>query len=161
MNDDRVPLPGSELKLRVGERLAGDPPSSQTVDVTVLLRKRRDAPSEEELLSGRYHSGARPQAEQALAASPNDIAAVRAFANQYGLKIIEESAQTRRIHLEGTVQQIAAAFGVHLAYAQDSEGHQYLTYNGSISVPKSLAGIVVAVLGLDQRPVARHRAPAQ
>ncbi len=48
------------------------------------------------------------------------------------------------------------AFGVKLCWVTDSKGDRYMSYKGPLYIPKPLAGVVVAVLGLDQRPVAKH-----
>jgi len=159
MSDQRVPIPGSELPSRAGERWMTEDASSQTVTASVLLRRNPGSSvSEQELLSGHYKPASREAAAAALEADPQDIAAVRAFAAQYELKVLEENREARRIKIEGTVEQMDKAFGVTLRWASDSNGHRYFTYSGSLSVPQSLAGVVTAVLGLDQRPVAKHHA---
>ncbi|MGH9621611.1 MAG: protease pro-enzyme activation domain-containing protein [Bryobacteraceae bacterium] len=99
-------------------------------------------------------------AEQSTSANPSDAAAVAAFAEQHGLRISHEDLASRRLRIEGAMEQMEAAFGVRLGLASDASGQQYLTYKGSIWIPKPLAGIVTAVLGLDRRPVARHSAEA-
>ncbi len=49
------------------------------------------------------------------------------------------------------------AFGVDLGLVSES-GNQYLSHREAISIPQSLSNLVTAVLGLDQRPVAKpHR----
>ena len=160
MDSDRVPIPGSELKPRAGERLVAPVASSEQVALTILLRKPGSAPSQEQLLSGRYERKSREEAERALTADAADIAAVQKFADDFGLSIVEENPEARRIRVAGNAQHMADAFGVRLSYAEDAEGQRHLTYSGSLSVPKSLSGVVVAVLGFDRRPVARaHPAP--
>lgn len=159
MSDQRVPIPGSELPARVGERWLPNDASSQIVTASILLRRNPGSSvSEQELLSGHYKPASREAAAQALEANPQDIAAVRTFVTQYGLKVIDENREARRIQVEGTVQQMDKAFGVTLRWASDANGHRYLAYSGALSVPQSLAGVVTAVLGLDQRPVAKHHA---
>ena len=90
-----------------------------------------------------------------LGADPEDMALVRSFVEEYGLTIVEENSVARTVRVKGTVEQIGKAFGVQLRMI-DTGGQQYLSYAGSISVPKPLAGVITAVLGLDQRPVAQH-----
>lgn len=102
----------------------------------------------------------REQAEQAISANPSDVAAVAAFAQQCGLTISHEDLASRRLRIEGAMEQMESAFGVRLGLATDASGRRHLTYKGAIWIPKPLAGIVTAVLGLDQRPVARHGAEA-
>ena len=93
-----------------------------------------------------------------MGADPADIAAVRSFAEQYGLKVVDEDAASRRVRVEGSASTMEKAFGVQLRQAESSSGQQYLSYTGAISVPKAIGGIVTAVLGLDGRPAAAPRA---
>lgn len=158
MASDRVTLPGSELKPRNGEHALSPASPSQQVTVTILLRRNPHGggPSEQDLLSGKYQASPEGQAaaRAAIAAAPEDVAAVRSFAEQYGLKVVSADAESRRVRVEGTVSAMDQAFGVQL----QQTGEHVLTYTGAISVPKSLDGIVTAVLGLDQRPVASPHA---
>jgi kumamolisin len=160
MNGDRVEIPGSELKPRNGERVLSEAGASQEITVTLLLRRspKQKGPSEQDLFSGKYQPQNREAAEAAIAADPADIAAVRSFAEQYGLKILNEDPASRRVQVRASPTALEKAFGVQLKEAEGSSGNRYLTYSGAISVPKNLSGIVTAVLGLDQRPVAAPRA---
>ncbi|MGH9638625.1 MAG: protease pro-enzyme activation domain-containing protein [Bryobacteraceae bacterium] len=136
---DRVPLPGSTAARRPGEAFAPLAKKDEQIEITVVLCRK---------------------AEQSTSANPSDAAAVAAFAEQHGLRISHEDLASRRLRIEGAMEQMEAAFGVRLGLASDASGQQYLTYKGSIWIPKPLAGIVTAVLGLDRRPVARHSAEA-
>ena len=118
-----------------------------------MLRRSKDTTGD--LLSAGYRPQSREEAEAALSARPEDLAATRAFAEQYGLQVIEENTLARRVRLSGTARQMAEAFGITLGEAESSTGHRFLTYKGTISVPEPLGAAVTAVLGLDQRPVAR------
>jgi kumamolisin len=84
------------------------------------------------------------------------MAAVRSFIQKYGLTVVEENAAARTVRVRGTAQQLEKAFGVQLRLVE-VKGHQYLSYEGPISIPKPLAGVITAVLGLDHRPVAQRR----
>jgi kumamolisin len=104
----------------------------------------------------------RPQlSRELLSADPGDLAAVRAFVRDNGLKILAENAEARTVRVEGTVVQVGKAFGVDIEWRIDEQGRKYLSYRGALTVPTELNGIVAAVLGLDQRPVARRGAAAQ
>lgn len=142
----RIPLPGSTPVRKPGERFARAEDKGEKVDVTVLLRRRREPDA---------HM-TRKEAEEALAANPDDLGAVAAFAEQYGLRVTHQDAAARKMHIEGDIEQMERAFSVHMGWVTDGSGARSLCYEGAISVPKPLAGIVTAVLGLDQRPVARH-----
>ena len=156
MSDQRVSLPGSEDSFRAGERLSADASPDQQITATILLRRpAKAAASAQDLLSGNYRPPSREAAEELLRADPAEMKAVADFAAQHGLTVTEEPA-ARRIHIQGTAAQMASAFGVQLKWAEDSTGHRFLTYQGSISIPKQLSEIVTAVLGLSQRTVAQH-----
>jgi len=48
-----------------------------------------------------------------------------------------------------------AAFGTRLRTSEIA-GRNYICYEGALSIPAELEGVIVAVLGLDERPVARR-----
>ncbi|HEX7362774.1 MAG TPA: protease pro-enzyme activation domain-containing protein [Bryobacteraceae bacterium] len=150
---DRVPLPGSTAAQKSGEPFAPLAKKDGQIAVTVLLRRQNEPDPEMPRMS-------RDQAEQAISASPSDVAAVAAFAQRCGLNISHQDLASRRLRIEGSMEQMEAAFGVRLGLATDASGDRHLTYKGAIWIPKPLAGIITAVLGLDQRPVARHSAEA-
>jgi kumamolisin len=83
--------------------------------------------------------------------SQEDLDAVSAFARDAGLEVIEADAAKRTVKVSGNAAALANAFGVDL----HSSGN-YVAYSGPISLPEQLAGKVMAVLGLDNRPIA-HR----
>src|SRR5262249_10993954 len=81
------------------------------------------------------------------------IAAVRKFADDNQLAVVEEHPARRTIVLSGTVAQFNHAFGVDLQRFEH-EGGTYRGRTGAIQLPDELHGIVEAVLGLDNRPAA-------
>ena len=72
------------------------------------------------------------------------------------MEILSADPASRTIRLRGTVEKLDRAFGVEIGWVQDPRGDWYLSYRGSITLPQSIAPAVTAVLGLDQRPVAKH-----
>jgi len=74
------------------------------------------------------------------------------FAASAGLTIVESSLAKRSVRVSGTVAQMQAAFGVT---PRSAAGGAFF-YEGALTIPAALEGIVTAVLGLDQRPVARR-----
>jgi kumamolisin len=142
MSSNRSVIPGSDISRTTQ---AHSPSPGQTLTASLVLRR----PS----VDGSPPAGtSREEIERSLSASPSDIDAVTNFASNAGLSVIEVSAPRRTIRVEGTVAQLEAAFGTTLF----TEDH-CLTYSGPLTVPAALDGIIVAVLGLDQRPVARAR----
>ncbi len=141
----RVPVAGSEPQHGAAVRFTNLPdPAKELVTASILLRR---APA-----------SAEPNTVATTMADPNEVSAICSFAQHYGLKILDENFQTRTVKIEGSAQQMDEAFGIHLCRATDDKGNQYLTYREPLTVPQSIAPYVTAILGLDQRPVARHHA---
>ena len=136
MSEQRVEIPGSEPPHSAEARFLAAADPDREVTVTLILRREAPEPT-----------GAGSQGTEAI----------RSFAQQYGLTVVDEKPAARTVHLRGTVQEMDAAFGTQLHDFQDAQGHRYLSYDGPLSIPQSLAPTVMAVLGLDQRPIARHR----
>jgi hypothetical protein len=84
--------------------------------------------------------------------SPRDIAAVEAFARHYGLRVTEASAAKRSVKVCGSAEALGRAFDVEL-----NAFGPYVAYQGPLTVPDTLSGIIMAVLGLDTRPIAHSQ----
>ncbi len=156
----RVRVPGSTPRHSAADRLEPmTDPHKELVTATLVLRHSPSAHSAkagEELLSGKLASGSREHPAISTAASPNDMTAVCSFIEHYGLTVAEENAPGRTIRVQGNAQQMDEAFNVQLCWCTDSKGTRFMTYQGPISIPESLRNVVTAVLGLDQRPVAKR-----
>ncbi len=95
-----------------------DDAASQTLTVSIFLRRHAGSgASEKDLLSGAYHPESRESAAAAMAADPGDLEMTREFAEQYGLQIVDENKEARRIQVRGTAAQLNKAFGVRLRWA--------------------------------------------
>ena len=104
----------------------------------------------------RNHHAPPPQPGCGLGGSER-FAAVRSFVRSYGLQIVSEHPDARTLKVEGLTAQMQAAFGVTLEVVGDAASQQHITYQGPLTVPKQLDGVILAVLGLYQRPVAKPR----
>jgi kumamolisin len=129
------------------------------VQVTVVLRRRANTTTPAAAEFGyqnahtvNYHS--REEFAVLHGAAPADMALVEAFAHEYSLTVTERSAARRSIVLTGTAENMQTAFGTSLAH-YDAPGGKYRGRTGSITLPANLQDVVVAVLGLDNRPVAK------
>lgn len=151
----RVPIPGSTPRHGSSDRLTKLPDPTKEV-VTASLMLGRPASAAEANLGEQLLAGVKDIPARSTMADPNEVAAVCSFAQHYGLTILDENFETRRVKVQGNAQQMNEAFGIDLCRATDSKGDHYLTFRGPVSVPKSISPYVVAVLGLDQRPVAQH-----
>jgi kumamolisin len=127
-------VPGSRREAVSGARRVADADPAETVRVTVILR--RAAP----------RSGA--------PADTDELALVERFAEDHGLSVTSTTPAARSVGLLGSVAQMNEAFGVRLG-RYESGGQTYRGREGDVHVPAALDGVVVAVLGLDDRPQTR------
>jgi hypothetical protein len=135
MADQRVPIPGS-APVHASTANFAAAPLDETLNVTIMVR--------------------RPQ-PGAITADPKDLDAVRDFVQSYGLRVVAENPDARTMQVEGAAAQMEAAFGVTLQVMGNASGQQFVTYQGPLTIPKQLDGIIIAALGLDRRPAARAR----
>jgi len=152
------PLSGSERAALPGARAIGKADPAERMEVSVLLRRRGketlDARVAKLAAGDKSSHLTREEFAQLFAAAPADIAAVRKFAANHGLAIVQEDASRRTIVLSGTVAQFNQAFGVDLQRFEHAGG-SYRGRTGPIHLPDELVGVVDAVLGLDNRAQAR------
>lgn len=146
---DRWVVPGSERQAIPGSEVLGDAEPTEEATVTVVVRSKRSGMP----LPG---SMSREAFAQAYGANEADLVKVEAFARAHGLTVVEQSVARRSVLLRGNVGQMSGAFGVHLERCR-AAGGEYRAREGGLSVPSELAGIVEAVLGLDNRPQAAPR----
>ncbi len=149
-----VPLAGSKRETLSGVQDAGPVDTSERIEVTLVLRRRAELPAE-------LVTGPATISTAELAASygtdPADIDRARDVLAGYGLEVTRTDPGSRRIKVAGTAAQLTEAFGATLrrVSSPDPAGtgrveHRYR--EGTLKVPAALAGIVIAVLGLDNRP---------
>lgn len=153
--DKRVTLPGSERKPLAGAQPVGPIPSDERMRVTVILPRRGADPDIAELINSQERIS-RQQFASRYGASRADIEKVERFAKEFRLSVVESSEAKRRVVLTGTADAMSKAFGAKLErYRIESTGHNFCGRTGALTIPAQLEGVVAAVLGLDQRPVAR------
>jgi kumamolisin len=155
-----VELAGSHRETIAGAKAARPVDTQEMVQATIILRRRERATMPSAEAFGYRHANTRSYHTRdefaALhGADAADLAAIDAFAHEYGLTISERSAARRSVVVRGTAANIQSAFGTTLAHYTTASGHAYRGRTGSISIPDELQGIVTAVLGLDNRPIAR------
>jgi kumamolisin len=162
-----VPLPGSERTPLTGaEETAQQLDDSQRIEVTLITRRREDLPAE-------YVTGpatlSRDQLEAQHGTDPADLALIRNVLGRFGIDVTGADAGARRVTVAGPISAFSAAFGASLRLVraphptsnQGAAQHRYRV--GGLHVPAELNGVVLAVLGLDDRPQATpqiRRAPA-
>jgi kumamolisin len=154
MRSSHIDLPGNNRPLKHGAKRLRPADPNQLVKITVVIRGKQELPEPD--------PSAAPMSladlESNYGADPGDLEKVeKALASSsYGLKVIGASAGARTVELEGTVAQMNKAFQVDLGEYESPEQGKYRGREGDIRIPAELGGIVEAVLGLDERRVARR-----
>ncbi len=149
----RVELSGSAKVMPASVKSAPAASAEDSVTVSVILKRK-------EPLNLTGASGllrvTREEYAARFAADPHAVEAVQAFAAEYGLTVEGGGLlhARRTLRLTGTVAQMETAFGVTLKQ-KAMNGTMHRLRAGSIFLPVSLANLVVAVLGLDDRPQAK------
>src|SRR5438270_418484 len=153
------PLTGSERQPLPGARSIGKADPTERLEVTLVLRHRQHDALQERIRkiaagdkSERHLT--HEEYDQQFGADSTDIQAVKQFANQLGLAVVDEHPGRRHVVLSGTVAQFNDAFGVELEQFEHPGG-SYRGRIGAVHLPDELSGVVTAVLGLDNRPQAR------
>ena len=139
-------LSGSERQLPRGARAVGNADPAERCQVSVVLRRTAGTVAARHLT--------REDFARAFSARPADIAAVRSFAAASRLTVSQADAARGTVVLSGPVAAFNAAFGVTLQRVEHPNG-AFRGRTGPVRLPDTLKDSVVAVLGLDNRPVAR------
>ncbi len=155
----RHALPGSDRHPMPGAREVGRSDPAECLEVSVILRHsaRDDLREKVRNLAIGNRTEARIEREdfaQQFGARREDIDAVVQFAKTHGLAVVAESMARRTVVLSGTVAACNAAFGVDLKQFEHAGG-SYRGRTGPLLLPDELKDVVEAVLGLDNRPMAK------
>jgi kumamolisin len=146
-NEPRVPIPGSERDPVPDAEVVGPADPAEPVEVTVVLRRRAPLPP-----------GPLTRADLArYGADADDVAVVRDAVEAAGAGVVAVDEASRRVRVAGTVGTLAALLGTELQQVRMPAGRMVRQRTGPLTVPARLAEVVVAVLGLDDRPQARVR----
>ncbi len=161
------PLPGSEKPAFTEEALppallahsvaaTGDYTPGEPITVSVIV-KRKEAIDPESFLDPAKRVS-REEFESKHGADPASIKLVEEFAAEYGLTVDTKNPVIgtgyRTVHLTGTQDAMEMAFSVTLKHIETAQGTLRVR-EGSICLPEELVGHIDAVLGLDNRPVAK------
>ena len=154
-------LAGSERRPVPGARSIGPADPAEQLEISVVLRQASAEVLREKVrkLAAGDRSETRVEREDfagQFGALPEDIAEVSTFAATHGLTVTEADPARRTIVLRGTVAAFNDAFGVDLQRFEHAEG-AYRGRTGPVHLPDALKDAVEAVLGLDNRPIARSR----
>jgi kumamolisin len=155
--EKKIALAGSHREPVAGASIARAVDNNEIVTVTVVLRRRTPTAALESFAFSDPQSVTHHTREEyglIHGAAPADIAVIEAFAHEFGLTVVERSQARRSVVLSGTAENMQRAFGTTLATYNSPRG-AYRGRTGSIMIPQELQSIVTAVLGLDNRPIAK------
>jgi kumamolisin len=150
----RIALAGSEH--RHSEKFVYDVSRAEVMRVTIVLRRA----SAKHKFAAALKPGDR-QDRAAYAAShgadADDAAAIEKFAHAYGLTVVERHDASRRLIFSGPASAMEEAFGVKLKLSPNGADPSldYRSFDGPIQLPADIHPSVMAVLGLDNRPIAK------
>ena len=147
--ESRTLLPGSE---KAAFHQPAEKPATGRFTISLVVRRKN--PIQPKLL-GKVRL-TRAEYARDHAADRADLKLIHAFANQFGLRVEKNTPKPERrtVLISGTVPQMEKAFGVEL-HQSTVDGQTYRVREGGIHLPVSIAPIVTAVLGLDNRPQAK------
>src|SRR6266478_1770166 len=89
------------------------------------------------------------QFRQQFAPTANQVAQVQSWLQSQGFSLVYTPANNHYVSAKGTIAQAQAAFGVNFGM-YNTNGQTLGSPSADVSIPTSLAGIVNAVVGLDQ-----------
>jgi kumamolisin len=166
-------LIGSERRPEPGSKLLGPSKDTDTIKVTVVLRRRPDGPP---VPSFSHFRDTPPSHRRRLSgeefarnygADQGDIDKIIAFATAQGLTVLETHPDRRTMVLSGTVEEFKRAFHIDLneyehqvkrSRTKDAVTERYRGRDGFIHVPADLAEIIVGIFGLDNRRITKRNA---
>ena len=159
MTDDSfVPLAGSERGPLPQLEAAGPVDGAARIDVTLVIRRRAALPAE--LVLGPATMSPDEFAQQ-HGMDPGDADLVGRVLSAHGIEVTETHTASRRLKVSGTLTALSETFGASLSMVRSPHPvagsglaeHRYR--QGGLRIPAELDGIVLAVLGLDDRPQGR------
>ena len=157
-NSTKVPVKGSERVLVPGAQAIGPTDPNQLIEISVILKHRQPL----DIAKGAGKAMSHADFAANYGADPSQVDKIRKFAADNHLQVLERGDEVlrRTVTMAGTAAAMEKAFGIELIDYDHPDG-SYRGRTGPINVPEDCAPFVTAVLGLDDRMVAkphlRHR----
>ena len=156
-----VPLTGSNRSPVPGAQSAGPVDPQSWVELTIVTRRSAELPRDPDGVPARL---SRTELRERHGSDPADHALIAEVLARHepDLEVTARDLGSRRLTVAGPLDTLARAFGTQLSLVvtTGSDGaavtHRYRT--GSLQIPAELDGVIVAVLGLDDRPQAASQA---
>jgi kumamolisin len=130
----------------------GDVDDNAVVRLTVVLKPSTPVEIEHHL-HGTFLSHSEYKVKHSTDAAV--IGQLRTFATSHGLRVESAEPETNQVVLTGTFKQARAAFQPEHLGVYETNGKRFVARSGHLSVPDEMAGNIVAVMGFDQRAVAK------
>ena len=151
----KVLLAGSQRPIAAGARALGAANADEWIELTIKVRRKDPLPH----LEGRPATAmSRAQVVSRFGAAASDLKRVSTVLARFGLRTLATSEASRTVRVAGTAAQVEGAFDVRLVRVAQARG-AYRGRVGTIRIPSELAGIVVGVFGLDNRPMVKQKYP--
>ena len=154
---DRREIAGSTRAANPGATYAGSLDPEEQIELTLVLRRR--APLDESVLDPAAVPLDASDLTARYGADPADIELVRDAVTAAGGEILRTDPASRRVQVIGAAAIWTVLFGteLNLVTSPDPTSGQLVRHRhrvGALRAPSALAGVLVAVLGLDNRPQA-------
>lgn len=165
MNQPRQILSGSTRNPAAGANLVGRTDGATIIEVTVVLKRKQGIPRADLQRHVLMRPQERPIADhvtftEQYGASDEAVAAIKSLAERYGLTVANVDQKRRVVELIGPASNMEQAFGTELHdYALGKK--TYRGRRGPLLLSTETIPYVEAVLGLDNRPVAKPRLRAR
>lgn len=150
MSNQCVSVPASEAIPATGLRSRRPRAADCLVRINIYLQYRQSIPIERYCLPHPCDREYLTREEFRSLYSPPNASwdAVRSFASEYSLEIVDEHIYSGRLTIEGCVADCNRAFGIAIEERTDDRG-TYVSYSGAIQIPAELEGVVCAITGID------------
>ena len=152
-----VAIPDSHRDPLPGARRTADVPPDEEIRLSIVVRRKAGGTGKAlQAAAGPPGPGdeRRGRLAEAAGADEADLERVERYVTDAGMRVESADAATRTVMVRATAAQASAAFGVSLG-RYETGGLAYRGREGAVHLPAGLAGVVQAVLGLDNRPQAR------
>jgi kumamolisin len=153
----RVQLAGSERRPLTEAQLTGPVDPAEWLELTLITRRAASLPSDSAGVPSRMSRDELRQSYGSTQADQDVIARVLTSLDP-AIEVTSADLGSRRMTVAGPAAALATAFGTELSLVSSpgpggsAVTHRYRT--GPLQIPAELDGIVLAVLGLDDRPQA-------
>ncbi len=154
MSKAHTVLEGSQRPEPVGAVRVRDVDPNAHVEATIAL-KAPELPSADEVLPKALSPA---ELKKKYGADPKTIRKVEDKLRSYGLRIEGVGTTGRSLRVSGTAADMESAFRAGMGIYHSAAQGDFRAREGAVSVPSEIGDLVEAVLGLDQRRVAKRHA---